>query len=170
MDQVKHYIALAQEVPKHKDLIFFTPGGKHSQLLLKNGVANRGPPLGANYTPWGPTTPPGANFTPRDQLRPQGPTSPPWGQLHPQEPTLHPGANFPKEQLKIGLCNCCRIVDGKTKKEHNHAFISSPTCVRSATVCNPGPKPCFFKEVAWGGERARVLSISFIFSFSPLYH
>jgi hypothetical protein len=28
---------------------------------------------------------------------------------------------------------------------------------------------CFFKEVARGGERTRVLSISFIFSFSPLY-
>jgi hypothetical protein len=27
----------------------------------------------------------------------------------------------------------------------------------------------FFKEVARGGERTRVLSISFIFSFSPLY-
>jgi hypothetical protein len=27
----------------------------------------------------------------------------------------------------------------------------------------------FFKEAAWGGERTRVLSISFIFSFSPLY-
>jgi hypothetical protein len=26
-----------------------------------------------------------------------------------------------------------------------------------------------FKEVARGGERTRVLSISFIFSFSPLY-
>jgi hypothetical protein len=27
----------------------------------------------------------------------------------------------------------------------------------------------FFKEVARGGERTRVLSISFNFSFSPLY-
>jgi hypothetical protein len=27
----------------------------------------------------------------------------------------------------------------------------------------------FFKEVAWGGEQIWVLSISFIFSFSPLY-
>jgi hypothetical protein len=27
----------------------------------------------------------------------------------------------------------------------------------------------FFKEVARGGERSRVLSISFIFSFSPPY-
>jgi hypothetical protein len=29
---------------------------------------------------------------------------------------------------------------------------------------------CFFKEVARGGERTQVLSISFIFSFSSLYH
>jgi hypothetical protein len=33
------------------------------------------------------------------------------------------------------------------------------------------PKVFFFlkKEVARGGERTRILSISFIFSFSPLY-
>jgi hypothetical protein len=34
-----------------------------------------------------------------------------------------------------------------------------------------GPQftPTFFKEVARGEERTRVLSILFIFSFSPLY-
>jgi hypothetical protein len=32
-----------------------------------------------------------------------------------------------------------------------------------------GQIPFLKKEVAQGGERTRVLSISFIFSFSPLY-
>jgi hypothetical protein len=47
---------------------------------------------------------------------------------------------------------------------------AAPTCRRSSWP--PGaycPTESFFKEVARGGEQTRVLSISFIFSFSPLY-
>jgi hypothetical protein len=47
----------------------------------------------------------------------------------------------------------CKIEQMAIKYAHDHLPLQDP----------------FFKEVARGGERTRVLSISFIFSFSSLY-
>jgi hypothetical protein len=59
---------------------------------------------------------------------------------------------------------------------HLHHFdkqTSPLTQSFSPNLAQDGRQTCFFvfffKEVARGGERTRVLSISFIFSFSPLY-
>jgi hypothetical protein len=65
------------------------------------------------------------------------------------------------------------VVTLKSISEKNWRFFAQT----DASFCHEKPTfinlhltlTCFFKEVARGGERTRGLSISFIFSFSPLY-